>query len=151
VTANDIANMLLACGASPIMSDEPADIAEITSLCSGLHINLGTLHVDSVAGMFRAGKTANALGHAVLLDPVGVGASCLRRETALALLKQIHFDAIRGNVSEMKTLVTGSGTSHGVDADVLGSRYGRESTADDRVRQTRGRASGQHCRHDRRP
>ena len=31
VTVNDVANMILACGASPIMSDEPADVEEITA------------------------------------------------------------------------------------------------------------------------
>ena len=38
VTINDVANMVLACGASPIMSDEPTDIEEITSICQGLNI-----------------------------------------------------------------------------------------------------------------
>lgn len=32
VTANDVANVLLACGCKPIMSDEPEDAAEITAL-----------------------------------------------------------------------------------------------------------------------
>lgn len=32
VTVNDVANVLLACGASPIMSDEPEDVAEITAI-----------------------------------------------------------------------------------------------------------------------
>ncbi len=33
VTVNDVANVLLACGGSPIMSDEPEDVKEITSIC----------------------------------------------------------------------------------------------------------------------
>ena len=53
----------------------------------------------------------------VLLDPVGAGASKLRTETALKLMQEIHFDVIRGNVSEIKTLVNGTGTTKGVDAD----------------------------------
>lgn len=36
VTANDVANILLACGASPIMADEPLEVEEITALCGGL-------------------------------------------------------------------------------------------------------------------
>lgn len=35
VTVNDCANALLACGGSPIMSDEPADVADITAICGG--------------------------------------------------------------------------------------------------------------------
>ena len=41
VTVNDVANILLACGASPIMSDEPEDVEDITSICGGLDINMG--------------------------------------------------------------------------------------------------------------
>ena len=71
VTVNDVANVLLACGGSPIMSDEPEDVEDITTICGGLNINIGTLNQRSIAGMFRAGAKANALGHVVLLDPVG--------------------------------------------------------------------------------
>lgn len=118
VTVNDVANVLLACGGSPIMSDEPDDVADITSICGGLNINIGTLNKRSIEAMFVAGRKANELGHVVLLDPVGAGASALRTETALNLMKEIHFDVIRGNISEIKTLAIGSGTTKGVDADV---------------------------------
>ena len=115
VTVNDVANILLACGGSPIMSDEPEDI---TSICGGLNINIGTLNQRSIEGMFRAGAKANALGHVVLLDPVGAGASALRTNTAVELMEKIKFTVIRGNISEIKTLALGSGTTKGVDADV---------------------------------
>ena len=61
VTVNDVANILLACGGSPIMSDEPDDVEDITSICGGLNINLGTLNKRSIEGMFRAGKKAQEL------------------------------------------------------------------------------------------
>ena len=41
VTAGDCANILLACGASPIMADDPREAAEITEMCDGLVINIG--------------------------------------------------------------------------------------------------------------
>ena len=53
-----------------------------------------------------------------MLDPVGAGASALRTTTAAGLMKRIRFTAIRGNISEIKTLALGSGTTKGVDADV---------------------------------
>lgn len=118
VTVNDVANVLLACGGSPIMSDDPKDVEDITSICGGLNINIGTLNQRTVEGMFLAGRKANELGHAVLLDPVGAGASTFRTETALKLIQEIKFDVIRGNISEIKTLALGSGTTKGVDADV---------------------------------
>ena len=68
--------------------------------------------------MYRAGRRANELGHVVLLDPVGAGASALRTNTAVGLMDEIRFTAIRGNISEIKTLALGSGTTKGVDADV---------------------------------
>lgn len=119
VTVNDVANILLACGGSPIMSDEPEDVEDITSVCGGLNINIGTLHQSSIEGMLLAGKKANELGHPVLLDPVGAGASRLRTDTALRIMKEIKLTVIRGNISEIKTLAYGSGTTKGVDADVV--------------------------------
>ena len=70
VTVNDVANVLLACGGSPIMSDEPEDVKEITSICGGLNINIGTLSKRSIEGMFAAGARANELGHADVTDAV---------------------------------------------------------------------------------
>ena len=118
VTVNDVANVLLACGGSPIMSDETQDVEDITSICGGLNINIGTLNIRSIEGMKLAGKKAAELGHAILLDPVGAGASALRTNTAVSLMEEIPFSVIRGNISEIKTLASGSGTTKGVDADV---------------------------------
>lgn len=118
VTVNDCANILLACGAAPIMSDDIGEVEEITSICSGLNINIGTLNQTTIPSMFAAGKKANALNHPVLLDPVGAGASALRTDTANGLLEKVQFTVIRGNISEIKTLALGAGTTKGVDADV---------------------------------
>ena len=116
VTVNDCANILLACGASPIMADDPMEAAEITAGCSGLNLNMGTLSPSRVSAMLRAGETANALGHPVVLDPVGVGASAFRRESARKLLSSLRFTAVRGNLSEILTLARGQGQCRGVDA-----------------------------------
>lgn len=118
VTVNDVANALLACGASPIMSDDPEEVEEITSICGGLNINIGTLNKNTVPSMFFAGKKANRIGHKVVLDPVGAGASKLRTDTAINLMNEIKFNVIRGNTSEIKTLALGNGSTKGVDADV---------------------------------
>ena len=118
VTVNDCANMVLACGASPIMADAKEEVEEITSICSGLNINIGTLNARTIESMLLAGKKSNELGHPVVLDPVGAGASALRTQTASKLLEQVKFTVVRGNISEIKTLVVGTGTTKGVDADV---------------------------------
>ena len=118
VTVNDCANMVLACGASPIMADDAAEVEDITTICGGLNINIGTLNSRTIESMLLAGKKANQLGHPVVFDPVGAGASRLRTDTAFRLLHEIKFTVIRGNISEVKTLASGTGTTKGVDADV---------------------------------
>ena len=35
VTAHDVANMILACGANPVMADEPQEMGEISGACGG--------------------------------------------------------------------------------------------------------------------
>ena len=132
VTVNDVANILLACGGSPIMSDEPRDVEDITSICGGLNINIGTLNKRSIKGMKIAGAKAQELGHVILLDPVGAGASALRTNTAAQLMEKIRFTVIRGNISEIKALALGSGTTKGVDADI--SDAVTEENLDDAIR-----------------
>ena len=118
VTVNDCANILLACGGSPIMADDMDEVEEIASICGGLNINIGTLNQRTIPAMLTAGRKANELGHPVVLDPVGAGASVLRTNTAMKLLEEIQFAAIRGNISEIKVLAHGTGATKGVDADV---------------------------------
>lgn len=116
VTANDVANLLLACGARPIMADDPEEAAEITQGCQGLVLNLGTLSRRTIPSMHAAGLRAAQLGHPVVLDPVGVGGSAMRRETARSLLQGVSFAAVRGNASELKALLEQAPAFSGVDA-----------------------------------
>lgn len=118
VTVNDCANIVIACGAAPIMADDKEEVEEITTICSGLNINIGTLNSRTIDSMLIAGKKANALNHPVVLDPVGAGASKLRTDTAMKILSEVNLTVIRGNISEVKTLASGAGTTKGVDADV---------------------------------
>ena len=85
------------------MADAQEEAEDITSICGGLNINIGTLNERTIPSMFLAGKKANQLGHPVILDPVGAGASRLRTETALNIIKEVNVQVIRGNMSEIKT------------------------------------------------
>lgn len=118
VTANDVANILIACGGSPIMADDEAEVEEITALCGGLNINIGTLNSKTIPSMLKAGKKASELSHPIILDPVGAGASSFRTKTALDLISNIKFTVIRGNISEVKVLALGEGGAKGVDANI---------------------------------
>ena len=130
VTMNDCANALLAVHGSPIMADEQQEVEDITSICQALVINIGTLNERTVEAMIKAGKKANELGHPVVLDPVGAGASQFRTETTFRLLKEVKLSVIRGNISEMKTVYSGTGTTKGVDADI------NDIVSDDNLMQT---------------
>lgn len=118
VTVNDCANALLACGASPIMADDLSEVAEITTLCNATVVNIGTLNERTIKSMLVAAQTANKIKHALVLDPVGAGASDLRTHTAHTLLDQADFTVIRGNISEIKALALKSNTTKGVDANL---------------------------------
>ncbi len=71
------------------MADDINEVCDIASICSSLVINIGTLNERTIKSMVAAGKKANELGHPVVFDPVGVGASQLRNETAMMLLKEV--------------------------------------------------------------
>lgn len=116
VTVNDCANIILACGGSPIMADDINEVEEIASICHALVINIGTLNERTINSMIKAGKKANEINHPVILDPVGAGASALRTNTVFRLLQEVKLSVIRGNISEIKTVYAGSGSTKGVDA-----------------------------------
>ena len=117
VTVNDCANALLACGGSPIMSDEPLDVTDIQTICGGLVLNIGTLNERTIEGMYTAGARARDLGHPIVLDPVGAGASALRTSTAAGLLNSVGAQVIRANMSEMKALAGAAAATRGVDVN----------------------------------
>ncbi len=127
VTANDVANILLAIGASPIMADNVREVEEITAKSASLNLNFGILNDDKFRSIMLSAKRANNLMLPVTLDPVGVGASSYRRESAKYLLKKATFSVIKGNISEIKTLFLDDTYERGVDAseqisdDKLGS------------------------------
>lgn len=116
VTARDVANVILACGGSPIMADHPEEAEEVTALSSSLLLNLGTLKDQGETAMIRAGRKAVNLGIPVIFDPVGAGSSTHRTEAAKAILKEVRPSILRGNASELKALLKLPVSSRGVDA-----------------------------------
>jgi len=113
VTVNDCANILLAAGASPTMAQDIREVEEAVADADGLVCNLGA--IDLVDSMILAGKRANELGIPVVLDPVAVGGTMIRRESSARLLEEVHFTAIRGNASEIRALAGQMSRGSGVD------------------------------------
>ena len=116
VTVNDCANITLGIGASPVMADAIEEAADIAAISSALVLNIGTLNIRTVQSMVAAGKSVNQKGIPVILDPVGVGASKFRNETAALLLNEIKLTVLRGNISEIKCMAGLEAATKGVDA-----------------------------------
>ncbi len=116
VTVNDCANALLAVGASPLMSDESEEMEDIQAIADGLLINIGTLNRLSIEASLIAGKKARELDHCIVFDPVGCGASALRRSVSKRIIEEVKPHVIKGNVSEIRSLLDESQISRGVDA-----------------------------------
>lgn len=116
VTVNDCANMTLAVGASPVMADDPAEVADMCGIAQALVLNIGTLNARTVEAMLLAGRAANAREIPVVLDPVGCGATPLREETVRKILAEIKIAVIRGNVSEIAAVSGKDAHTKGVDA-----------------------------------
>ena len=119
VTANDCANLVLACGASPIMAEDLEEAAQVVSACDGLVLNLGTPSPRKVQALLQAGTTAKKAGKPVIFDPVGAGCSDFRRNAANEIIKQVRPDILRGNASEIRTLLLGTMAHRGVDAEPI--------------------------------
>ena len=116
VTVNDVANALLAIGASPIMSDDCHDVEDIVSISKALVLNIGTLNARTIDSMLLAGKKANTLGIPVILDPVGAGASAYRNATTERILREVKLTALRGNLSEVSFVAGLEVSTKGVDS-----------------------------------
>ncbi len=115
VTVNDCANVLLAVGARPSMASHPCEIEEAASRASSLVCNLGAL--DKIDAMIAGGQSADRAGRPVILDPVAVGNTAFRGAECERLLDAVHFTAIRGNASEIRSLVRRESAGCGVDAE----------------------------------
>ena len=113
VVMNETANATLAIGALPVMAHAPEEVEEMVGLAGALVLNIGTLSSSWVDAMLIAGRAANVRGVPVVLDPVGVGATRYRTDTAKRILDEVDVAVLRGNAGEVATLA-------GVDAEVRG-------------------------------
>lgn len=130
VTMQDTANLLLAAGGSAIMAQAPQEVEEITSFCQATLLNTGVPEAEKLEACILAGKRANLLGHPVILDPVGAGASRFRRKWLARLLDQVNVQVIRCNQEEACSLLSGCTDAFGgVESNVLLKRSELENLA----------------------
>lgn len=115
VVANFTANVLLASGASPAMTDLPGEAGPFAKAASAVLVNLGTPSTEQLAAMEEAVQSASAAGTPWILDPVAVGALPVRTDFARRIARQ-RPALIRGNASEILALAGRQSVSRGVDA-----------------------------------
>jgi len=118
VVMNSTANALLSLGASPIMAHAIEEVEDITFISSALVINMGTLSKKWIDSMLLAIKKAEETNTPFVFDPVGVGASAYRTETALKIIKTAIPTVIRANASEIMALAQLSQATKGVDSTI---------------------------------
>lgn len=116
ISINDCANVTLAIGASPIMANDPDEVAEVVAQSSALVLNLGTPNTRMLDSIQIAGKKANARGIPVVFDPVGVGFTRVRSQAVAQLLLSVRMTAVRGNLAEISRMAGIEAQMHGIDA-----------------------------------
>lgn len=102
VTMDLMANSMLAIGASPLMSVEPAEFEELLKIAKAVNINIGTLDQNFINNAYQLAKLAKLYNIPLILDPVGAGASLIRTTAARKLLP--YATIVRGNASEIMAL-----------------------------------------------
>ena len=115
VAANDCANVLLAAGASPMMAQCALEAEAVTAASAATVLNTGTPDEGRFALCRLLARCAGKLGHPVVLDPVGVGASPWRLSEIRALLDETPPAILRVNLGEALALLGTSGREQGVD------------------------------------
>lgn len=106
VVKNFCANVTLAIGASPIMSELPEEFDEFAALPGpgALVVNMGTPNAQLMEVFLEGIRAYNSRGKPVVFDPVAAGASKARLAAAKTLLNAGHFAVIKGNLGEIAAL-----------------------------------------------
>ena len=126
VVTNFTANVLLACGAAPVMAHAHEEVQDMAGIAQGLLLNIGTLDPYWVQSMKLAFAAAKKRGIPVVIDPVGAGATPYRNQALEVLLQQGMPAVVRGNASEVMSMAHVAITSRGVESsanvnDALGA------------------------------
>ncbi len=117
VVQNFAANVCLATGSSPIMSNNGNEAPELAKFGGALVVNMGTVTADSLSNYLLAMKAYNTALNPVLFDPVGGGATSIRENAVKELMASGFFDVIKGNEGEIKTVFgSADAKQRGVDS-----------------------------------
>jgi thiamine-phosphate diphosphorylase/hydroxyethylthiazole kinase len=86
VVQNFAANVALSIGASPIMANYGEEASDLSALGGALVVNMGTVTPDGLSNFSKAIAAYNTAGGPIVLDPVGAGATSVRRQALKTLM-----------------------------------------------------------------
>ncbi|KAK1827934.1 hypothetical protein QBC39DRAFT_163825 [Podospora conica] len=104
VVQNFAANVALCMGASPIMANHGKEAADLAKLGGALVINMGTVTPEGITNYIEALQAYNKAGRPVVFDPVGAGATSIRRAAVRQILAAGRVSVIKGNEAEIRTV-----------------------------------------------
>ena len=115
VTVNDVAQTILSYGGKPMMIDDLREIKEGVAISDGLYINIGTMGYEKGDSMILGANVARENNIPVILDPIGVHVTKLRRKTVEDILN-VGIKLIKGNLTEIKALIGVKSNFKGIDS-----------------------------------
>ncbi|KAF9871640.1 hypothetical protein CkaCkLH20_10838 [Colletotrichum karsti] len=104
VVQNFAANVALAIGASPIMANYGEEAPDLARLGGALVINMGTVTPEGLTNYVKAVAAYNEAKRPVVFDPVGAGATAIRKSAVKTILSAGYLDLIKGNEGEIATV-----------------------------------------------
>ncbi len=116
VTMRDVAMITRVLGALPIMAMAPEEVEEIATRADGLVVNLGTPTRQRLEAISLAVRVARDRGLPIVFDPVGVGASQFRTESAVRIVQTAGRLIVRANPAEAAALVGKPAALKGVES-----------------------------------
>ena len=106
------------------MAEDAEELEEVVTIADALVINIGKLSKEQINSMNVSAKAANETDTPIILDPVGVGVTELRNKTTMDLINNYNMAAIRGNITEIKSIaklvgvIDENNTAKGVDVNI---------------------------------
>lgn len=99
------------------MANNGDEASELAALGGALVINMGSLTPEAISNYVKAVQAYNACGRPVLFDPVGAGATRLRRDAVTILMASGYYEVIKGNENEIRVCLGDTTTQQkGVDS-----------------------------------
>lgn len=118
VVKNISANITIAAGASPVMSECKEEFADLAALpYAALLVNMGSPTAQGIDLYTTALRKYNEARKSTVFDPVGAGSSTFRRKAVSTLLDSAVYSVIKGNVGEIAAAAKVQGVEmKGVDS-----------------------------------